>query len=142
MKSICLLIALVCASSVTYCQTVDATQESIIGRVIETGVTEGITDKVLDRMGDAAAIAVTKLLGDKFLDQKSLTPFDVSNVLVVFHMAFAAPALVANPPDRQPRATVFVLQCLTQLTNDSAVRNSIAETRKFVLQQSNQAKTN
>jgi hypothetical protein len=142
MKFSCLLIVLLCTSGVTYCQMRNATPEQVVGRVIETRAYDGISDKQIGRLGDAAATAVTKLLGDKFLRERVLTANEISNVLTIVHMAFAAPGLILNPSDRQPRTTVFVLQCLLLLTSDPALRDSIADTRQFVVSQFNQTKTN
>lgn len=135
MRSFLVVASLLCMSGATYGQAANATPEQIIGRVIETGTSEGQVDKQLSRMGDATAVIVTRLFGDKFVGQRGLSERDITNVLIVLHVAFAAPAIVANVPDREPRTTVFVLQCLALLTNDSGLRNSIAETKQYVLNQ-------
>src|SRR5579872_6539127 len=123
MKLIMLLAVVLFTSNATYCQTAVATPEQVVARVIDSGTYDGITDKEVSRLGDAAAVAVTKAIGDKFLNQQALTASDIGNVLLVFHLAFAAPVIVANPSDRQPKTTLFVLQSLTALTNDSALRS-------------------
>src|ERR1700683_2593874 len=85
--------------------------EGMIRHAIETGGMDGHLDKYLCWMGDAAAVHVVKIIGGK-----NLTAQEASMVLDILWTAFAAPKLVENPPDREPRAALFVLSYLASDT--------------------------
>jgi hypothetical protein len=130
---LCFAVFSICSPS--YSQTPNATSEQVVGRVLTTGAYDGITDKQLGRMGDAAAIEVTKILGGKLASGQSISAFDVENVLLILHMAFAATALAVNVSDREPKTSLFVLDSLAFFTNDPSLKKSIADTTQFLLDQ-------
>jgi len=124
----------VCITSLS--QTPNVTSEQLIDRVLATGAYDGITDKRLSGMGDAAAMEVTKVLGSKLANGQTLTTFDIENVLLIFHLAFAGPPLAVNVPDREPKASLFVLDSLMFFTTDALAKKSIGDTKQFLLNQS------
>src|SRR5208283_4440097 len=67
----------------------------------------GIMDKQLSRMGDAAAVAITKVVAGKTIDAVM-----VDRLVVIIKTAFSAPQIIENESDRKPRAALFVLQLL------------------------------
>jgi hypothetical protein len=101
--------------------------EQEIARFIGSGTYEGHDVKIIGRMGDAAAVAVTKVFGEK-----ELRPDDIDRILMVVHISFAAPRVVENESDRQPRTTLFLLRYLDRSTTDPALKRRIAETREYV----------
>src|SRR5258708_34656926 len=107
--------------------TANSSEEATVKRIIESGGYWGIDDKQLGRMGDAAAVAVTKVIGTK-----NITAQDIEMVLIVLHLSFSAPRLVEKVSDRAPRTTLFVLQSLDALTTDQRLKQRIVEERTFV----------
>jgi hypothetical protein len=96
-----LLLGFVC------CQTKDIDPKKMIEEMISPGVFYGIQEKRLDRMGDAAAVLVTKVLAGK-----NASASESSSILDIIHVSFSAPHLVENVFDREPLTTQFVLQYL------------------------------
>lgn len=136
MKFPMLVLAVLSISITSYPQTPNVTSEQLIDRVLATGAYDGITDKRLSGMGDIAAIEVTKVLGSKLANGQSLSSFDIENVLLILHLAFAGPSLVVNVPDREPKTSLFVLDSLMFFTSDTLIKKSIGDTRQFLLDQS------
>ena len=85
----------------------------------------GIMDKQLSRMGDAAAVAITKVIAGKKIDQVI-----IDRLLVILKTAFSAPRIVENESDRKPRAALFILQLVERLTSSSEQRGRILELRR------------
>ncbi|PYU17846.1 MAG: hypothetical protein DMG32_27085 [Acidobacteria bacterium] len=83
----------------------------------------GIMDKQLSRMGDAAAVAITKVIAGKKIDQVI-----IDRLLVILKTAFSAPRIVES--DRKPRAALFILQLVERLTSSSEQRGRILELRR------------
>ena len=103
------------------------TPEQVINRMISTGTLEGHDDKILGKMGDAAAVVVTKVLAGK---EPSLSEMDMT--LVVLTRAFADPTAVTTVADRQPKTALFVLAYFDSLTSDSGLKKRIADTKRYV----------
>lgn len=116
-------------SATASCQTV-MTPEQIIRRIMATGISEGHDNKIIGRMGDAAAVTVTKVIGGR-----NLSTNEIDSVLVILSMTSGNPLFVEVASDRQPRTTLFLLHCLDSSTKDPALKKRIAETRKYVLEQ-------
>lgn len=98
------------------------TPERVIRREIESGLLYGHDHKVLGGMCDAAAVIVTKILGEK-----NLTVSEIDGVLVVFSAAFAGPSEIVS--DREPRTTLFVLKYLELSIKDAPLKKRIEHTR-------------
>jgi hypothetical protein len=112
------------------CQTKEIDPQEMIERMITSGVFFGVEEKRLDRMGDAAAVSVTKALTDKNPSTR-----EIGTILDIIHVAFSAPRLIENLPDREPRTTQFVLQFLNLSHADPKLKQRIAEEKEFVLSQ-------
>lgn len=69
------------------------------------GPTAAVQVKPIYRMGDAAAVIITKLLG-----QQSLTNEKIEKILGILYMAFERPSIVQNVADQKPTATLILLQ--------------------------------
>jgi hypothetical protein len=125
--SVAMLVSLLFCSPAA-CQA-PAGMEGAIERIIESGGYEGHDDKIIGRMGDAAAVAITKVVRDK-----DLSPAEIERVLLVIHMSFAAPRIVEIEADREPRTTLLLLRYLDSLGPPAAIKQRIAETKRFVEQ--------
>jgi hypothetical protein len=101
--------------------------EYVIRRMVDTGIFEGHDQKVIGRLGDAGAVFLTKILAGR-----DLTSNTIDNALVVIEGVFAGPNLVEVAGDRQPRTALLVLRYLDLSTTDDALKERIADTRKYV----------
>jgi hypothetical protein len=108
-------------------QDIASDPEGMIRQVIETGRMDGHVNKQLCWMGDAAAVHIVKIIGGR-----NLTGQEASSVLDILWIAFAAPKLVENPSDREPRATLFVLRYLALDTTDPGLKRRIEEERNHM----------
>ena len=86
--------------------------------------------KQIARMGDAASVTLTKVLGEKKLDE-----IDIKMALVILRSSFADPSLVENEADRQPRAALFVLRCIERDAHDAGTKKEVTETREYLQEQ-------
>src|SRR5215469_5304832 len=102
MKTFILCLLCLSLQATGYCQN-DKGQE-VIEKIIKTGAIEGNDIKIIGPMGDAAAVTLTKILGNK-----ELLSNDIDAALWVIGHAFADPTFVKSIPDRQPRTALLVL---------------------------------
>ena len=86
--------------------------------------------KQFGRLGDAAAVTVTKVL-----TERNLSATEIDSVLAILTISFADPALVEATVDREPRSTLFVLRYLDLLASDSSTKKKIADTKTYVQEQ-------
>jgi hypothetical protein len=100
------------------------TPEDVIRRMLYQGITEGHDAGVVGGTGDAAAVIITKVVGDR-----GLSPSQIDVVLAVLNMAFGD---VTPGPDAEPRTALFVLRQLDLSTNDVQLRGRVAKTRKYI----------
>jgi MoxR-like ATPase len=91
------------------------------------GVYTSWDEKQLDKLGDAAAVALTKVIGNN-----DLNPDEIRQVLLIITLSFNAPRMIAIEADRSPRTAFFVLKCLDHLAVDPDLRNRISETRALL----------
>ena len=103
--------------------------ESVM-HLITFGVISGFEIKALSRTGDPAAVALTRHIADLSLDAAG-----IDRALMIVHTSFGSPAWVERVADRQPTATLSLLEYLGGQTRDPAVRKKIADERVFVLGQ-------
>ncbi len=88
----------------------------------------------LNRSGDAAAVAVTRVVQDR-----DLSPEEIDRILLIINMSFAAPRIVEPESDRQPRTTLFLLKYLDTLPVSPELKHKIAATKQFVEQSAKSA---
>jgi hypothetical protein len=86
--------------------------------------------KQLSRMGDAACVALTKLLAEN-----DPTPREIDRAVLVIETAFRDPLLVNTKEDRQPRTALFVLNSLALYSKTPEQKKQIADTKAYVRQQ-------
>src|SRR6266700_2047073 len=121
---------------IAICQQVEspehhlATSEDLIRTAITSGGWDGHMQKQFGRLGDAAAVTVTKVL-----TERNLSATEIDSVLAILTISFADPALVEATVDREPRSTLFVLRYLDLLASDSSTKRKIAETKTYVQEQ-------
>jgi len=72
--------------------------------------------KQLRRLGDATAVALTKVIGGRVLDHH-----DVAPVLLMLDLSFSDLRFVEAAPDREPRTTLVLLNYLDLVTNDATL---------------------
>ncbi len=97
---------------------------------------EGPLETALNQSGDRAAVAITKGVSDR-----DLTSGDAKRLLLLIKMSFAAPRVVENKSDRQPRTTLFVLRYLRSLPLPPDLKRKIDDTRSFVRESARSAAT-
>jgi hypothetical protein len=117
---------LVLFSGLSYAQTGN-NPENVIRRMVTTGLLEGHDEKVINSMGDAAAVVLTKVFAGN-----QPTASEIDTALVVLRHSFVDPRSVEISDDRQPRTALFVLKSLDQCTQDAAVKRRIADATRYV----------
>jgi hypothetical protein len=91
----------------------------------------GFDEKIVDRAGDKAALAILKTVPYKELTSSDTT----KELLSVLRLAFACPSrCVSSPDDRQPKITLLLLEHLRNSTTGQ-MQSDVDETTKYVLQQ-------
>ena len=128
MRRMHLIMAVIVLSTHALSQTTDA--EQLVKNIVSSGSYSGFADKQLGRMGDAAAVTVTKVVAGK-----DLTPEEIDNVLIIAYLAFSKPALVENLSDREPRTMLFMVRYLDSSTSDLNLKQKIAAAREHVQRQ-------
>lgn len=93
----------------------------------EQGGYNGVTEKMLGRLGDASAVAITKLLADK-----PIAATDIPAILIIVRLSYNFPDGIEESADRKPRTTLFLLNSLSHMTNDPKNVEKIADTAAFV----------
>lgn len=126
-KNIALLAALFLMTRMCTSQTgvhFEDAEHAVRNMLAHPGGYTGSDIKNLSRLGDASAVAITKILrGD------TVSPGQVNQILVILSLSFQAPKGIENPRDRDPRTTMFLLKYLECSTSDPTVRQRIANTR-------------
>jgi hypothetical protein len=77
------------------------TAEQVVRRIIRSGGYEGHDVKELGPLGDAAAVAITKVLAGE-----PLTEAKIDSALIIVYFAFGDPTMV-DAANREPRTTLF-----------------------------------
>jgi|SRR5712664_1869462 len=129
MKTLLIMVVSLVSCGITDGQTGN-NPEAVIERMIDSGSFEGHDQKVIGPMGDAAAVALTKVLAGR-----TLRADQIDSSLLILNIAFADPSMVEIASDRKPRAALFVLQAFDHLVQEAALKQRIAETRKYIQEQ-------
>ncbi len=103
------------------------TPEEMIKSIIEEGAIEGVMQKQIGQMGDAAAVAITKVFAGR-----DLTTSDVDTALVILTYSFAGPESVQIEADRQPRTALLLLRYFDCSIHDPRLKQDIARTKKYL----------
>ena len=121
--------ALIASAALVGMRASESQGEQTVRRVIQSGGISGWDDKELGKMSDAAAVNIATVVGGSDLSEKQ-----TESVLAVLQLAFSAPRLVTNLPDREPRVALFVLRYLEVTTRNAALRQQVTETKTRILQ--------
>lgn len=85
---------------------------------------------LLQRMGDGAAVTVQNVLKTR----GPLSPTEQQNVLQILHKAFELPSAITKDSNRNPEASMALLQQLSASTTDFAFRLQIEDTKQFIFE--------
>lgn len=127
------LVACACATSfclgpgVSQAQPDPETTVQMAMNEAEQGRYNGVIEKSLGRLGDAASVALTKLLADKPIEDADIPP-----ILLVVKLSYDFPQNVEDAAQRKPRTTLYLLRSLTLGTKDPKIIASIANATAYV----------
>jgi hypothetical protein len=127
MRLLLLLLSLGLLNGPVHAQATNLGSEEMIAKVIESGAIDGVVDKQLSRMGDAAAVDVARIVAGR-----TLTSQEIDGVLAVLHLAFSRQEIVLTESDRTPRAALFVLQYLALVATDPGVKARAVKEREYM----------
>ena len=116
--------------SVLRAQTKAETTVQITMKEVEHEGVSGVMEKSLSRLGDASAVAITKLLADR-----PLADTDFRSILLVVRLSYDSPLSVEDAAEREPRTTLYLLHSLSQATKDPRILTSIEKTTAYVKSQ-------
>ena len=86
---------------------------------------QGWDIKAIARAGDAAAVSVTKLVGNRTLEKQQ-----IESVLYVLKAAFSEPRSIESPENKEPNTALFILRYLDATTQDPSLKAKVSETRQ------------
>ena len=101
-----------------------------VTHLMTSGTITGVEIKALSRTGDPTTAALTRYITGSKLDAPG-----IERAMMIVHTSFGSPAWVEHVADREPKATLPLLDYLETQTRDAAVRKKIADERVFVLEQ-------
>ncbi len=104
----------------SFCET-----KAAVFRVLSHPSYTGSDEKVLNRAGDMAALAVIRSLSTEDLN----SPEKARQIMLILNLAFAAPQLITANTDRRPTAAMLLLDHLSKTNYDREHVNEIANTR-------------
>ena len=100
-------------------------------RTSETKLISSHSHRALQRLGDAAAIGLLKVLTAEDL----LKPATIRDILPMLRQAFSNVNFIREPTDRLPTITMLMLSHLLQTISDDEAKTEIRETIAFVTRQ-------
>jgi hypothetical protein len=107
---------------VSFCET-----KAAVLRLLSYPAYRGSDEKVLNRAGDMAALAVIRSVSTEDLN----SPEKARQILLILNLAFAAPQLIAANTDRRPTAAMLLLDHLSK-TDYRVHVNEIENTRNEI----------
>jgi hypothetical protein len=106
-----------------FCQT-----KAAVLRILSYPAYTGIDEKVLNRAGDMAALAVIESVPIEDLD----SPEKARQILLILNLAFAAPQLITSNTDRRPTAALLLLDHLSRTNYGREDVNEIENVRNEI----------
>jgi hypothetical protein len=94
------------------------------------GITDGSTERNINRLGDKVSIAILKMFGERELQD----PQRIRNILPIIRKAFTYPKLISVAEDRKPKVTLFFLSRLQTDTKDAGLKKDISQLIDFIKQ--------
>ncbi len=122
----CLAVFLVLPNS-SSAQELDGIPEHVVKAALNPRsevIYSGIMRKQLMPMGDAAAVAITRVLAGK-----RLQPDTVDRVMLVIEFSFDSPEAIVNQADQTPKTALFVLTSFDQQTLSTEQRKRLSQLR-------------
>jgi hypothetical protein len=86
--------------------------------------------KELGWLGDASAVALTKVISGRVLEERDIEP-----MLLIVTLSYSAPRIVKIDTDREPRTTLFLLRALDLSTTNPKLKEQINTTLSYVRDQ-------
>jgi hypothetical protein len=131
-RSLLLFVVLLALPSRLLCQAEPLDAESAVRQILThaNGGYNSTDEKELGWLGDASAVALTKIIGGKAIEEGDIGP-----MLLVVTLSYSAPRIVKIESDREPRATLFLLHSLDLSTTDTRLKEKIYATRRYVRDQ-------
>jgi len=118
------LVDLPCSSAA---QELDGVPEHVIKAALNPkseAIYSGIMRKQLMPMGDAAAVAITRVLAGKRPQSDT-----VDRVLLIIEFSFDSPEAIVNQADKKPKTALFVLASLDQQALSTEQRKRLGQLR-------------
>lgn len=135
MKPVFSLIVLLATANSVFAQT--ASPDPYAEKLVTSLVTSGdntpilsVQEKAINRLGDSAAMGLIRYVGTQ-----TPTPKQITKILSVINMAFAAPEAINSDADREPKATLLLLSYLSLLPTGVNAKGEIAHTQSYIQQQ-------
>jgi hypothetical protein len=130
MRILLLSFILVVQSGVLFGQSDPIDAEGAVRQALKNTSQGGYTStdqKELGWLGDASAIALTKIVGGKVLDGR-----DIESMILVITLSYEDPRIVRAASDRQPRTTLLLLRYFELATGDARLKAKIVDTERYV----------
>ena len=127
MKHWARLSLLLVSSVITFGQNPAPTLTQIVEKFVIGGYRDGFGEKEMRRAGDATAVALTKVLSNRTINDA-----EVEDALYSLNMAFSNSSLIENSENRDPKTTLFVLAYLDLCTKNPALKQKIDATRRNI----------
>jgi hypothetical protein len=113
---------------VSFCET-----KTSVLRLLSYPAYTGSDEKVLNRAGDMAALAVIRSVSMEDLN----SPEKARQILLILNLAFAAPQLIAANTDRRPTAAMLLLDHLCKTNCDRGNGGEIENVRNEIQHNTN-----
>jgi hypothetical protein len=128
MRILLLSFILVVQSGVLFGQSDPIDAEGAVRQALKNTSQGGYTStdqKELEWLGDASAVALTKIVGGKVVDGR-----DIESMILVINLSYEDPRIVRAASD--PRTTLLLLRYFELATGDARLRAKIVDTERYV----------
>ncbi|HKH98646.1 MAG TPA: hypothetical protein VJ999_06015 [Candidatus Sulfotelmatobacter sp.] len=105
----------------------DPYSERLVQDVLTSHVIASQMEKAISGLGDRAAVAVIRSLADGGMHD----PAELKKVLWLLRTAFSVPQKIAEPADRAPKASLFLLRCMSESPAGSELADDIKEDEAY-----------
>ncbi len=126
-----LIAALIASPALAWCESAETPDPQLVVHRALLQLAKGAygaeDQKQVRRLGDAAAVAFTKEIGNRPIKWT-----DIEHYLFLVHEAFASPELIDNQSDRIPRTSFFVLRTFSFLPLTDELKRSVVDARVFL----------
>lgn len=129
MQRLLLSVVLIALRAALLGQAVPHDAESTVRQALAyaNGGYTSTTEKELARLGDASAVAITKVVAGKPLGEQ-----DVEHMLLIITLSYSGPRVIEASADRNPRTTLLLLNYFDLAISDPKLKAKVATTRAYV----------